>query len=108
MPGASAKLHLLGNSPHGGTINTDAALWGTLAFQGNYDGVRVVDVSDPASPREVGALACHGPQNDVSVWGHLVFLSVDRPQTTPGCDSKDSLLPRAPTSFEGIRIIDVS
>jgi hypothetical protein len=106
-PGA-AKLQLVGNAPQGGTINTDLAFWGHLAFQGNYDGVRIVDISNPSAPVEVGDLRCHGPQNDISVWGHLVFLSVDHPQTSSGCDSENAVVPRDPSTFEGIRIVDAS
>jgi len=105
---AAPKLHLLANAPQGGTINTDVAFWGHLAFEGSYDGVRIVDVSNPSAPVQVGSLACHAPQNDVTVWGHFVFLSVDRPQTSAGCDSQDEQIPRDPAGFEGIRIVDVS
>ena len=101
-------LELLANAPKAKTINSDLAFWGSFAYQGNYEGFRVIDISKPGAPVVVADVHCHGPQNDVSVWGHLLFLSVDRPQTSPGCDSQDTPDPTDPTAFEGIRIFDVT
>src|SRR5438093_8039482 len=84
------SLALLANAPKGKTTNSDLAFWGTIAYEGNYDGFRVIDVSKPKHPVVLADVHCRGPQNDVSVWQNLVFLSVDRPQTTPGCDSEDA------------------
>ncbi len=107
-PGAGTSLKLLANTPKVGTINSDLAFWGHLAFEGNYDGFRVIDIAKPRAPAVLADVRCHGPQNDVSVWGHLVFLSVDKPQTSPTCESQDALDPTDATAFEGIRIFDVA
>jgi hypothetical protein len=100
------SLELLANAPKNQTINSDLAFWGKLAFEGNYDGFRVIDISKPATPAVLADVHCRGPQNDISVWRNLVFLSVDRPQTTPGCDSVDTKELTDPAGFEGIRIFD--
>ena len=105
---SSPVLELVANAPKAKTVNSDLAFWGKLAFEGNYDGFRIIDISRPHTPVVLADVRCHGPQNDISVWRHLVFLSVDRPQTTPGCDSVDAPELTDPNSFEGIRIFDVS
>ena len=106
--GRGPSVRLLANAPKPQVINSDLAFWGTVAYQGNYDGFRVIDVSKPSAPVVLSDFHCHGPQNDVSVWENLLFLSVDKPQTTPGCDSVDDPDPTEPNAFEGIRIFDVS
>jgi hypothetical protein len=55
---------------------------------------------------------CPGSQNDVSVWGNLIFASVDSSRNMPECE-KDGVLNRPqtaanPISWEGIRIFDWS
>jgi hypothetical protein len=102
------SLELVANAPKPRVVNSDVAFWGNVAYQGNYDGFRVIDISKPKAPVVLADVRCHGPQNDISVWRKLVFLSVDRPQTSPGCDSVDAAGLTDPTSFEGIRIFDAS
>jgi hypothetical protein len=106
--GSGPSLELLANQPKPQTINSDLAFWGKLAFEGSYDGFRIIDISKPKSPAVLADVRCHGPQNDVSVWHNLVFLSVDRPQTTAGCDSVDAPDLTDPSTFEGIRIFDAT
>ncbi len=105
----SANLKIVGSVPRTSEVpsyrNSDLAFWGQTAFAGNYDGFRVIDVSDPAAPTVVADVDCPGSQHDVSVWKGLMFLSIDAPLTAPECGS-----PRAAAGtpgFEGIRIFDV-
>jgi hypothetical protein len=70
----SRNMHLVGYSPRSNTIepftaNTDLAFWRNLAFQGHYDGFRILDISSPARPREVVFQECLGNQGDIVVWG---------------------------------------
>jgi len=109
----SANLQLVGRSPKRNTVGSDQAFWGNLAFEGNYNGFRILDIKTPSRPQVLSDVDCRGPQNDVTVWGNLLFLSVDRPQTTDSCDNSADVTidPKDPstwTGFEGIRIIDVS
>ena len=46
-------------------IHTDIAFWGTLAFQGNWDGFNIRDISDPDNLTQVSRTFCNGPQGDV-------------------------------------------
>jgi hypothetical protein len=94
-------------------FNSDIAFWGDTLVQGSYDGFRLVDISQPTAPRLIADVECRGPQGDVSIWRDLVFVSVDRPQTTPGCDSGDAekadpLFVPAEGGWEGVRVFDIS
>ncbi|HEX2419602.1 MAG TPA: hypothetical protein VHJ83_16000 [Micromonosporaceae bacterium] len=122
---ASHNMTLVGNSDKEATVNTDLAFWGDLAFAGNYNGFRILDISDPARPETLSDYYCRGPQNDVSVYQAgsrlLLFQSIDRAQTQESCDgtvegsSRDTPIiadpaggNRATFGFEGIRIFDVT
>jgi hypothetical protein len=79
------NMHPLGFServPEGtglGDVNSDIAFWGNYAFQGNFNGFRIVDVTSPANPVEVGSVhhTCLGGQGDVIVWGDILVRSWD-------------------------------
>ena len=64
--------------------NSDLAFWGTKAYAGHYDGFQIVDVSDPEAPSQLVDFACPGSQHDVSVWGDLLFVSVETPRESRG------------------------
>ena len=59
--------------------NSDLAfgLNGRLALQGNFHGLIFYDVEDPAKVKLQTIVACPGGQGDVSIWGHLAFMSVE-------------------------------
>ncbi|GAA3166649.1 hypothetical protein GCM10010466_66800 [Planomonospora alba] len=86
---------------------TDLAFQGDHVFVGNYEGFTVFDVSDPAAPAVVSRVLCPGEQNDVSVSGDLLFLSVDTPRSGPGCGAGRGEY-EEDGGWEGIRIFDVS
>ncbi|MGQ0520058.1 MAG: LVIVD repeat-containing protein [Actinomycetota bacterium] len=88
-------------------VQSDFAFVGKLAFAGNFLGFRVLDISDPANPLQVADVRCNGPQGDVSVYGNLLFQSVDTPQTSPACDSANTTAATA-GAWEGIRVFDVT
>ena len=76
------NLHAQGHSPHvaslfyGPTdVNTDAAFWGDRAYNGNWDGFRIIDISEHDNPTEIGRAFCNGDQGDVVVWGNIVVRS---------------------------------
>jgi hypothetical protein len=71
----------------GRNFQSDLAFRGKLAIAGNYNGFRVIDISDPAHPRVVRDVWCPGPQNDVSIWGDVIVASVDDVLTSPACGS---------------------
>lgn len=88
-----------------GTINSDLAFWGNLAFHGRYDGFRVIDISEAGRPKEIAKVDCPGAQGDLAVWRTLLFRAVDRPQTEAGCGGEDTAT--GVPGFEGIQIFSV-
>jgi hypothetical protein len=61
---------------YGGT-NSDLAFHGTTLFVGNYSGMNFYDISNPAKIKLITSVVCPGGQGDVSVYGHLLFMSVE-------------------------------
>jgi len=121
--GANITLDFM--SPTTGRQNTDMAFWGNTLVQGDTRGIRVFDITNPAAPNMLSDFACHGAYGDVSIWGNLVFRSVDRPQDSAGCGSVDTtttVTPAVLTSaaaataqatsqapgWEGIQIINIA
>lgn len=102
----------LANVPLGAPLDgpqawgTDLAFQGDYAFVGNFDGFSVFDISDPSHPSVVSRVLCPGEQNDVSVSGNLLFLSIDSARVGPECDAQRG----EPESdgWEGIRIFDIA
>jgi len=117
---AHSRMDLLAQRPKAAT-NSDLAFWGDYLFIGYYTGdavsqggVRIFDISNPATPVLIRDFACDGPQNDPIVWDRngngipdLLMLAVDRTMAGPQCGA-----PRAahddPNGWEGFRIIEMS
>ena len=110
---AENGLELLANIPKSGPLegtsnfNSDLAFWGDYAFQGNYNGFQVVDISDPANPEIVSTVSCPGSQNDISVWNNLLFLSTDSSRSDDSCQSVAQSA-TIKESWEGIKIFDIT
>lgn len=107
----SANMKALANVPKAAdtTTQSDLAFDGKRAFAGHYQGFRVLDISDPENPSVIKDFRCNGAQSDVSVYGGLLFQSVDAPQNHGGCDSSAAgINASTPGMFEGIRIFDIS
>jgi PA domain/LVIVD repeat len=109
--GHSARNVPLENaSPVDGIYNSDLAFWGKTAFQGTYEGFRIVDVSDPENPVEVNNYAecspgtTQGNQGDVVVWGDILVRSWNSPAGAAStCDGALVGL-----GFEGLHVFDIS
>jgi len=96
-------------------ISTDIAFWGREAFLGNWDGFRVIDISDPDNPTEVSRTFCDGNQGDVAVWDNILVRAWNTPAGTPGpfgagttCDDNTPPLPNTLGPFEGVNVFDIS
>jgi hypothetical protein len=89
---------------------SDFAFKGGLALAANYNGLRIFDISKPKSPTLVKDLWCPGPQNDVSIWGDVIVMSVDTVLTSPEC-SAGALNMAVPqtleTGWEGLRVFSL-
>jgi hypothetical protein len=105
--------------------NSDLAFWQDLAFVGNYDGFRVIDIKEPASPEVVSIVECRANQGDLSVYQArnrlLLIQSIEEPVVARDCAAaRDTpIVPgtnpvtNVPSTFrqkgwEGLRIFDVT
>jgi LVIVD repeat len=60
-----------------GQTNSDLGFQGKYLFQGNYYGINIFDISDPAKMTLKTSIVCPGGQGDVSVFRNLLFMSVE-------------------------------
>jgi hypothetical protein len=103
--------------------NSDLAFQGNHLFQGNFYGISIYDISDPAKAALLTTLVCPGGQGDVSVYKNLLFMSVEMPNGRLDCgdqgfppepppapgDEKKRRMPVAQKDrFRGVRIFDIS
>ena len=106
-----------------GFANSDFAFQGTHLFQGNFYGVSIYDIANPAKTKLLTSLVCPGGQGDVSVYKNLLFMSVEMGNGRVDCGAqgfpaepppaagheKDPRLPVAQKDrFRGVRIFDIS
>lgn len=85
-------------------INSDLAFQGRLAYQGNYNGFRVIDISAPGNPKLIAQPECNGDQGDIVVFENVLVRSWN----TKRADERvcgDSIVP---AGFEGVHVFDVS
>ncbi len=68
--------------------NSDFAFAGTRLIQGNFYGANFYDISNPAKISLVSSLVCPGGQGDVSVYGNLLFYSVEMPNGRIDCGTQ--------------------
>ena len=106
--------------------NSDLAFEGTHLFQGNFYGINIFDISDPAHTSLLTSLVCPGGQGDVSVYKNLLFMSVEMPNgrldcgaqgfppepppppPAPGEERKRHIPAAQKDRFRGVRIFDIS
>jgi hypothetical protein len=65
--------------------NSDLAFQGNHLFQGNFYGVSIYDISNPAKTHLLTSMVCPGGQGDVSVYKNLMFMSVEMPNGRLDC-----------------------
>ena len=90
-----------------GFVNSDLALQGTFAFVGNFNGFQIYDISNPANPAIRTAVVCPGGQGEVSVYGNLLFMSVEETRARTDCGAP-AVPSGNPLRFRGVRIFDIS
>ena len=103
--------------------NSDFAFQGNHLFQGNFYGVNIYDISNPANTALLTSLICPGGQGDVSVYKNLLFMSVEMPngrldcgvegfppEPPPPAGQHEKKRPPAAQKerFRGVRIFDIS
>ncbi len=129
-PGSAPAARGGGRGPSYGGTNSDLAFSGKYLFGGNYEGINIYDISDPAKTTLVTSIICPGGQGDVSVVGHLMFMSVEAANGrldcgTQGFPAPEGLAaapapaagggftpppppPPSPDRIKGVRIFDIS
>ena len=120
----TANLRALGHSPNPASfleeppgpapaeVNSDLAFWGNLAFNGNYDGFRIIDISDRQNPVELSHTRCQGNQGDIVVWENILIRSWNSPAPAidpvggfplANCDGEP-----VPAGWEGVHVFDIT
>ncbi|MDA0379409.1 MAG: hypothetical protein O2899_07940 [Bacteroidetes bacterium] len=103
-----AGFTLADEATGGRLANTDLAFRDNYAFVGNYGGINVYDVSDPANPTLEVSIVCPGGQGDVSVHGNLLFMSAQETRGRLDCGAEGVAEEVSPERFRGVRIFDIS
>lgn len=118
MPGPT-KLVLAGLA----FANSDLAFQGNHLFLGNFYGVNIYDISNPAKTSLLTSMICPGGQGDVSVYKNLMFMSVEmtngridcgaqgfppNPPPAAGQQNQNQLPAAQKDRFRGVRIFDIT
>ena len=103
--------------------NSDIAFQGNRLFLGNFYGVNIYDISNPAKTGLLTSMICPGGQGDVSVYKNLMFMSVEmqngridcgtggfppNPPPPAGQENRQQLPAAQKDRFRGVRIFDIS
>jgi hypothetical protein len=88
--------------------NSDLAFLGNYVFQGNYSGWQLWDISNPRKPTLKTAYVCPGSQSDVTVYGHLLFVSAEATNGRVDCGMQGVPDTVSRERARGIRIIDIT
>jgi hypothetical protein len=103
--------------------NSDLAFQGNRLFLGNFYGVNIFDISNPAKATLLTSMVCPGGQGDPSVYKNLMFMSVEMangrldcgtqgfpapPPPPAGQENKQQLPAAQKDRFRGVRIFDIS
>ena len=96
--------------PKGGLdfANSDLAFQGPHLFLGNFAGLNFYNIEDPRHPQLRVSVPCPGGQGDVSVYKHLLFMSVEQPRGRVDCGGEAPQAPVSTDRFRGVRIFDIS
>ncbi|HEU4489820.1 MAG TPA: hypothetical protein VFR74_03020, partial [Jiangellales bacterium] len=117
---ASSNIELLDNDPrvapfdaapgNFGFVNSDLALSGTNAVVGSFHGFQIYDISNPTNPVLRSSFVCPGGQGDPSVYGNLLFMSVEETRGRVDCGPQGTGPAGTPNleRFRGVRIFDIS
>jgi len=88
--------------------NSDLAFSGNHMIMGNFHGFNVYDIESTRSPRQLASVVCPGGQGDVSIYGNLLFMSVEQTRGRVDCGVQGVVEPVSKERFRGVRIFDIS
>jgi hypothetical protein len=87
-------------------VNSDLAFRGDFAYQGNFSGFAIWDISNPLSPQVLSSVLCATDQGDPTIYGHLLFISAESNRARKDCGTQG--VEDGADRMRGIRIFDVS
>ena len=88
--------------------NSDLAFSGTHVVVGNYHGFNIYNIERANRPQHIASVVCPGGQGDVSIWGHLLFMSVEQTRGRLDCGLQGVVPPVSNERFRGVRIFDIT
>src|SRR5207249_4773075 len=88
--------------------NSDLAFSRDHLIMGSFHGFNMYDVEDPKKARILVSVVCPGGQGDVSVYGNLLFMSVEQTRGRIDCGTQGVEAPVSKERFRGVRIFDIS
>ena len=88
--------------------NSDLAFKADRAFIGNFNGFNTYDIEDPKKVHLIASVVCPGGQGDVSVYGNLLFMSVEETRGRIDCGTQGIQDAVSAERFRGVRIFDIS
>jgi hypothetical protein len=86
--------------------NSDITFGTHYAYQGNFAGFTVWDITDPAKPVVASVVECATSQGDPSIYGNLLFVSAEGAGNRKDCGKGGVQDPK--DHMAGVRIFDVS
>jgi hypothetical protein len=110
---SSKNMHALGHSSQPATFSvpdgqrvtsSDIAFQGDIAYQGNYNGFRVIDISAPGNPKLLAQPECNGDQGDIVVWDNILIRTWNTKRSEVRVCG-DTIVP---AGFEGLHVWDIS
>jgi hypothetical protein len=91
-----------------GFTNSDLAFSGSHVVVGNYHGFNTYNIERANKPQLIASVVCPGGQGDVSIWGNLLFMSVEQTRGRLDCGLQGVVPPVSNERFRGVRIFDIT
>jgi hypothetical protein len=88
--------------------NSDMAFSGHHLFMGSFHGFNTFDVENGRKPKLVASIVCPGGQGDMSIYGNLLFMSVEQTRGRLDCGTEGIQAKVSAERFRGVRIFDIS
>jgi hypothetical protein len=88
--------------------NSDLAFSGTNMVMGSFHGFNAYDIESAKSPRLLASVVCPGGQGDVSIYGNLLFMSVEQTRGRIDCGTQGVAEAVSKERFRGVRIFDIT
>jgi len=88
--------------------NSDLAFRDNFMVVGNYHGFNTYNIERANRPQLIASVVCPGGQGDVSIYGNLLFMSVEQTRGRLDCGLQGVAPPVSNERFRGVRIFDIT